>query len=456
MMRIASPGPGNGWRQTSRSGIPSSAPTARTSSLNSARSGSTSSNSRSSGRPPTLWCDLIVAAPVPPPDSITSEYSVPCTRNRAPSPPSASPAASSSKTRMNSAPIVLRFVSGSVTPRSLARKRSSASTATSGMPNRSRKAEMTCSPSFLRISPWSTNTHVSWSPTARWTSSAATDESTPPPRAMAEQRRHRRVDAPAQAADDLAVADLRADPADLLLHDRRRRPRHVAAADVAQERLEDVLPVRGVDDLRVELDAVHRALARLERRDRRGGRRRQRGEAGRRLEHRVAVRHPAALVGRQAGEQPPRLADRQLRAPELADLRALDAPAERQRHELHPVADAEHRDAELEQLGIQARRALGAHGPPPAAQDQALRRAPRHLVGAHVVGQQLAEHAALAHTPRDELRVLAAVVQDDNLVEPARRLDRGRLVRELRRRRRLGDDPVLGHGGGRGLRPRPR
>jgi hypothetical protein len=32
----------------------------------------------------------------------------------------------------------------------------------------------------LRISPWSTNTHVSWSPTARCTSSAATEESTPP------------------------------------------------------------------------------------------------------------------------------------------------------------------------------------------------------------------------------------------------------------------------------------
>ena len=43
-------------------GRPSSSPTLRTSSLNSARSGSTSSKSMSSGSPPTLWCDLIVAA----------------------------------------------------------------------------------------------------------------------------------------------------------------------------------------------------------------------------------------------------------------------------------------------------------------------------------------------------------------------------------------------------------
>src|SRR5262249_62257782 len=87
--RIARPGPGNGWRQTRRSGSPSSAPTARTPSLNSARSGSMSSNSRSSGRPPTLWGDLIVAAPVPPPDSMTSEYSVPWTGKR--TPPSRAP-----------------------------------------------------------------------------------------------------------------------------------------------------------------------------------------------------------------------------------------------------------------------------------------------------------------------------------------------------------------------------
>jgi len=53
-------------------GRPRSAPTARTSSLNSARSGSTRENCRSSGRPPTLWWLLMFAVPVPPPDSTTS------------------------------------------------------------------------------------------------------------------------------------------------------------------------------------------------------------------------------------------------------------------------------------------------------------------------------------------------------------------------------------------------
>ena len=49
------------------------------------------------------------------------------------------------------------------------------------MPNCS-KASTTCSASFIRIRPWSTKTQVSCSPIALWTSSAATEESTPPER----------------------------------------------------------------------------------------------------------------------------------------------------------------------------------------------------------------------------------------------------------------------------------
>ena len=42
--------------------------------------------------------------------------------------------------------------------------------------------------------------------------------------------------------------------------------------------------------------------------------------------------------------------------------------------------------------------------------------APGDLGRPDVVGQQLGEHAALAHAPRDQLRVLAAVVEDHHLV----------------------------------------
>ena len=246
---------------------------------------------------------------------------------------------------------------------------------------------------------------------------------------MDEQRCDRRVDPARQPADDLPVADLRADRRDLLLDDRGRAPGPLAAADLLEERRQHVLAERGVDDLRVVLDAVERALDVLHRRHRRLGRGRQRGEARRRLEHRVAVRHPARLVRRRAGQQPPRLADREPRAPELPHLGALDPPAGGQDERLHAVADAQHGDPELEQRGVQRRRARRVDGGGPAREDQPLRAALAHLVDADVVRQQLGEHAELAHPAGDQLRVLPAVVQDDDLVRGELALERELLDR---------------------------
>ena len=166
----------------------------------------------------------------------------------------------------------------------------------------------------------------------------------------------------------------------------------------------------------MELDAVHVALVGLERRDRRGGRGSERAVAGRRSEHGVAVGHPACLLGRGAREQPPGLGDVQLRAAELTDLGPFDPAAELPGEQLHPVTDAEHRHPELQQLPVERRRPLGVHRCRAAGEDHALRLPPGHLGRADVVGQQLAEHAALPHPPGDQLRVLAAVVEHDHLL----------------------------------------
>ena len=64
-----------------------------------------------------------------------------------------------------------------------------------------------------------------------------------------------------------AVADLGADAGDLLVDDRLRAPRAVAAADVLEEGGQDLLAVGRVHDLGVELDAVDAALDVLDRRD---------------------------------------------------------------------------------------------------------------------------------------------------------------------------------------------
>jgi hypothetical protein len=95
----------------------------------------------------------------------------------------------------------------------------------------------------LRIIPWSTKTHVSWSPIARWTSSAATEESTPP-----ERPQMTFLSPPAP------------DALELLLDDGRGAPRQVALADVAEERPEARPGRTGCAHLGVVLDAVDAAL----------------------------------------------------------------------------------------------------------------------------------------------------------------------------------------------------
>ena len=77
--------------------------------------------------------------------------------------------------------------------------------------------------------------------------------------AMDQQRRDRRVDAAAQAADDAPVAHLLADPRGRLLDERRHRPVAGAAADVEGEVAEDLEAAVGVRDLGVEEQRVRAA-----------------------------------------------------------------------------------------------------------------------------------------------------------------------------------------------------
>ena len=216
---------------------------------------------------------------------------------------------------------------------------------------------------------------------------------------------------------------------DLLLDHRRGRPALLAADDLAQEALEHLGAVRGVDDLGVELDAVEAALGRLEGGDRRAGACREGIEALGRLHHGVAVAHPALLLfGKVAKELAAVAGEGQRRAAELAGLGAFDLAAELERHRLHAVTDAEHRDAELEQLGPHARRALGVDRRGAAREDERARRAVADALERDVRRQELGEDAALADPPGDQLRVLPAVVEDEDLLaRRLRRLDVDRL-----------------------------
>ena len=79
--------------------------------------------------------------------------------------------------------MILRFVSGSLTPANLERKRSCALTRIKFISNCLRNTSSTSSPSFLRNKPWSTKIQVKFFPIALCTNKAATEESTPPDKA---------------------------------------------------------------------------------------------------------------------------------------------------------------------------------------------------------------------------------------------------------------------------------
>ena len=258
------------------------------------------------------------------------------------------------------------------------------------------------------------------------------------------------VDAAGEAADDAAGADLGADPVDLLVDHRRRRPLLLTAGDLAQETLEDRLAVRRVDDLGMELDAVEATLGVLAGGDRRARARGQGSEAGRRLVDAVAMAHPALLRVREALHQPAALlAQLQLGPAELTALGALDATAEGLDHHLHAVTDPEDRDPELEELGPQRRRPLLVDRGGASGEDERPRVAEPDPVDVGVVRKQLREDAALAEAARDQLRVLAAEVEHEDLLAidsdraglASRGVDHGSIDRPLLRERLGGCRP---------------
>ena len=73
-----------------------------------------------------------------------------------------------------------------------------------------------------------------------------------------------------------------------------------------------------------------------------------------RLLHRVAVGHPDPVLGRDVGEQGARAGDADRRTAELGDAGAGHLAAEPLGHRLEAVAHPEHRDAALEQAGVDA------------------------------------------------------------------------------------------------------
>ncbi len=184
--------------------------------------------------------------------------------------------------------------------------------------------------------------------------------------------------------------------------------------------------MRRVGDLGVELDTEPpRAIA--HRRSGQPVRARGRVEPGGQCLHRVAVAHPRALGIGEPIEDARVVLHRERGRPELPlALRDDLAPRQHVGHEVHPVANAEDREPPVEDRRIDQRRARLVHARRPAREDHADDPARRELLRGHVVREDLAVHARLAHAPRDELHVLAAVVEDRDRLAGHRR--RGPLI----------------------------
>ena len=99
--------------------------------------------------------------------------------------------------------------------------------------------------------------------------------------------------------------------------------------------------------------------------------------------------------------------------PVFAHVVRLDGAAEVTRHQLHAVADAEGRHAEVEDPGVHVRRpwAYTEAGPPERMSASGFR---ARTCSALTVGDELGVDARLANPARDQLAVLAAEVEDEH------------------------------------------
>ena len=101
-------------------------------------------------------------------------------------------------------------------------------------------------------------------------------------------------------------------------------------------------------------------------------------------------------------------------APILAPGAVFHLSAEVMRHELHAIANAEHRRAEIENARIGVRRILSIHAGGAAAENDAGGMERRDLLRRQVKTDDLGIHLAFADSPRDDLRVLGTEIQDDD------------------------------------------
>jgi len=189
-------------------------------------------------------------------------------------------------------------------------------------------------------------------------------------------------------------------------------------ADTENEVAQDLHSAGGMRDLRMKLDSAQAAITRAERRIWRVVAVRDRVQRRRNRLDAIAVAHPHAMLDTvEALEQPILLVDHEHRGAVLARARADALRTQVLRDHIQAVTDPEHRASEVQHFVADIGRVLLVQAHRAARQNDAARLQGADFRRIEIERMQLAIDMHLAHAARDQLRVLAAEIKDQNHVK---------------------------------------
>ena len=228
---------------------------------------------------------------------------------------------------------------------------------------------------------------------------------------------HRRIHASRQPADHGGIAHHVPDLLDGLLDERPGRPVRITPADIEEEVRDDLPSSRRVGHLGMELDAEERPTLGPEGCHGKVRRRGHRDEARRGLIDVVAVGapHDHVVVSAEAFEDPLGLVDPQV-GPPVLPLPRHHRPTGSMGDELHPIADAEDGNVQLQDPGVESRAFLAVDRRGATRQHDPLGTPLPNPVRRKGGRVDLAVDVSFPDAPGDELGELRSVVQDEDSV----------------------------------------
>ena len=251
---------------------------------------------------------------------------------------------------------------------------------------------------------------------------------------MQQGRGDRRVHAAGERAEHPSLGRERTQALDRRVDEGRGRPVRLHLADLKEEVREHFGATLRMHHLGMELYAEEPMGGIAKGLDRSvGAPREQRPAVGQAL-HAVPVRHPDGrlLAGGEAVEQVARIEHRDRGPSVLAAIGLADVGPGFAVQNAHAVTDAEDRDAEFEDPRGEFRRAGHVDARRTAGEDDPRGLAIGDGLDRGRAWEDLAVHAGLAHAARDQLRVLASEVEDDDHASIAPRRVPGRRSRDRR------------------------